>query len=228
MSGTEIAVTITVAIIGSGLFNKVLDYIIKKREKNDDKYEAVQKANRLIMKDRLRFLCMHYIDQGWIYEDEFDSTDKIPVNVDPDYKYQSRFDTFMDRLARDFNRDVNLVSKVFDANKLKDFTPVEYAILIPEEIRKSRTVQFDANGTEDVSEDFILDANPQIAKLIVDIFHTSETLNELDANVNMSSYRNPLTHNFIYPEDICEFDANVEFSDSEVTEDIIIDANEGN
>ena len=70
MSGTEITVTITVAIIGSGLFNKVLDYIIKKREKNDDKYEAVQKANRLIMKDRLRFLCMHYIDQGWIYEDD--------------------------------------------------------------------------------------------------------------------------------------------------------------
>lgn len=72
MSGTEIAVTIMVAIIGSGLFNKVLDYIIKKREKNDDKYEAVQKANRLIMKDRLRFLCMHYIDQGWIYEDELE------------------------------------------------------------------------------------------------------------------------------------------------------------
>lgn len=72
MSGTEITVTIIVAIIGSGLFNKVLDYIIKKREKNDDKYEAVQKANRLIMKDRLRFLCMHYIDQGWIYEDELE------------------------------------------------------------------------------------------------------------------------------------------------------------
>lgn len=173
-------------------------------------------------------------DINEIYEDEFDSSDKVLVNVDPDYKSQSRFDTFMDRLARDFNRDVNLVSKIFDANKLKDFTPVEYAILIPEEIRKSRVVQLDANGSDDVSEDFILDANkyyrtdPQIAKLIVDIFHTSETLNELDANVDMSSYRNPLTKNFIYPEDICEFDANVEFSDSEVTEDIIIDANEGN
>lgn len=72
MSGGEIAVTITVAIIGSGLFNKILDYFINRKERSNDEYKAVQKANRLIMKDRLRFLCMHYINQGWIYEDELE------------------------------------------------------------------------------------------------------------------------------------------------------------
>lgn len=72
MNSGEIAVTITVAIIGSGLFNKLLDYFINRKEKNNDEYRSVQKANRLIMKDRLRFLCMHYINQGWIYEDELE------------------------------------------------------------------------------------------------------------------------------------------------------------
>lgn len=72
MNSVEIAVTITVAIIGSGLFNKILDYFINRKERNNDEYRSVQKANRLIMKDRLRFLCMHYISQGWIYEDELE------------------------------------------------------------------------------------------------------------------------------------------------------------
>lgn len=68
MSTSEIVVTIIVAVIGSGLFNKLLDVISTKKNKND----GVQQAARLLMKDRLRFLCVHYIQQGWIYEDELE------------------------------------------------------------------------------------------------------------------------------------------------------------
>lgn len=68
MGTSEIIVTILVAVIGSGLFNKLLDVISAKKGKEKE----VEKAARLLMKDRLRFLCVHYIQQGWIYEDELE------------------------------------------------------------------------------------------------------------------------------------------------------------
>lgn len=68
MSTSEMVVTILVAIIGSGVFNKILDAILSRKGKEKE----VEKAARLLMKDRLRFLCVHYIQQGWIYEDELE------------------------------------------------------------------------------------------------------------------------------------------------------------
>lgn len=64
--------TIIVAIIGSGVLNTLLNYVISSKEKKEEKNSASNKAMRLMMKDRLRFLCMHYIQQGWIYEDELE------------------------------------------------------------------------------------------------------------------------------------------------------------
>lgn len=171
-----------------------------------------------------------------VFEDEYDDVEenKIPNPINPDYIDQLRFDTFMDRLARDFNRDKNLVTKIFNANIMKDFSPVEYAILIPETIRNSRTVPMNANENDEISEDFDLNPNRnyrtsmQIAKLIADIFHSSETLNDINANSNFNAIENPIISNYLYPEDIDDFDANKEFDDSRVDQDIIIDANEGN
>lgn len=60
--------TIIVAIIGSGVINTLLTYLLSMK----DKKKGVQEAARLLMKDRLRFLCVHYIQQGWIYEDELE------------------------------------------------------------------------------------------------------------------------------------------------------------
>ena len=60
--------TIIVAIIGSGALNTLLAYLLSLR----DKRKGIQEASRLLMKDRLRFLCTHYIQQGWIYEDELE------------------------------------------------------------------------------------------------------------------------------------------------------------
>lgn len=65
-------VTIIVAIIGTGAFNTTLTYIIKAIDRKRDKESGVQKASRLLMKNQLRSLCMHYIEQKWIYEDELE------------------------------------------------------------------------------------------------------------------------------------------------------------
>lgn len=64
--------TIIVAVIGSGVLNTILNYLISRHEKKKCDKEGVNEAARLLMKDRLRFLCIHYIDQGWIYEDELE------------------------------------------------------------------------------------------------------------------------------------------------------------
>lgn len=64
--------TIIVAIIGSGVLNTILNYAISSKEKKEADVKSSEKALRLMMKDRLRFLCMHYISQGWIYEDELE------------------------------------------------------------------------------------------------------------------------------------------------------------
>lgn len=62
------ATTIIVAILGSGAVNTLITFIMAQI----DKKSGVNASLRLLMKDRLRFLCMHYIEQGWIYEDELE------------------------------------------------------------------------------------------------------------------------------------------------------------
>lgn len=64
--------SIIIAIIGSGVVNTLLTYLISVSDKRKHTYDIYNKATRLIMKDRLRSLCMHYIEQGWIYEDELE------------------------------------------------------------------------------------------------------------------------------------------------------------
>lgn len=60
--------TVIVAILGSSAVNTLLAFLISQI----DKKSGINKSLRLLMKDRLRFLCMHYIQQGWIYEDELE------------------------------------------------------------------------------------------------------------------------------------------------------------
>ena len=70
--GTMDYTAIVVAIIGSGVLNTLLNYWISSKDKKNNKDENANKALRLLMKDRLRSLCGHYIQQGWIYEDELE------------------------------------------------------------------------------------------------------------------------------------------------------------
>lgn len=67
------AQAIIIAVIGSGLLstiiNRVFDYW--------DKRNGTQNGIRVILKDRIRFLCTRYIEQGWIYEDELEDLVKM-------------------------------------------------------------------------------------------------------------------------------------------------------
>lgn len=84
---------IVVAIIGSGVLNTALTYLLSKNEKKKDDKSAIMKASRLLMKDRLRFLCVHYIQQGWIYEDELEDL----VNMHNCYHDDLNGNGFLDR-----------------------------------------------------------------------------------------------------------------------------------
>lgn len=64
--------TILVAVIGSGVLNTLLNYVLASREKKKERTSGVNKASRLLMKTQLRQLCVHYIQQGWIYDDELE------------------------------------------------------------------------------------------------------------------------------------------------------------
>ena len=61
-------VTIVVAVLGSGAFSALVNMVCRMLEEKSGQNEAM----RLLLKDRLRFLCVHYVHQGWIYEDELE------------------------------------------------------------------------------------------------------------------------------------------------------------
>ena len=63
---------IIVAVIGSGLLTTVINRIFNYLDKRAELKSGVTHGVRLILKDRLRFLCARYIEQGWIYEDELE------------------------------------------------------------------------------------------------------------------------------------------------------------
>ena len=90
--------TIIVAIIGSGLLNTLLGYLVSAWQKKQEENSDVNKALRLIMKDRLRFLCMHYINQGWIYEDELDDLIAMHNCYHNDLKGNGFLDSQMQRV----------------------------------------------------------------------------------------------------------------------------------
>lgn len=72
MNMVDMITTITISVISSGVLNTLLTYVLTQREKRKDNEDGHQESMRLLMKDRLRFLCITYIQQGWIYEDELD------------------------------------------------------------------------------------------------------------------------------------------------------------
>lgn len=90
--------TIIVAIIGSGLLNTLLGYLVSARQKKQEENSDVNKALRLIMKDRLRFLCRLYINQGWIYEDELDDLIAMHNCYHNDLKGNGFLDSQMQRV----------------------------------------------------------------------------------------------------------------------------------
>lgn len=69
---SDTTVTILVAALGSGGLSALVTQIFSWINKREEKKSGVAEGMRLILKDRLRFLCVHYIAQGWIYQDELE------------------------------------------------------------------------------------------------------------------------------------------------------------
>lgn len=89
------ATTIIVAILGSGALNTFITFIIAQI----DKKSGVNASLRLLMKDRLRFLCMHYIEQGWIYEDELEDIMAMHKCYHDDLKGNGFLDKQMEKVT---------------------------------------------------------------------------------------------------------------------------------
>lgn len=66
------ATAIIVAILGSGLLTTIVNQVCNALNRKADAKNGLNSGMRLILKDRLRYLCMEYIQQGWIYEDELE------------------------------------------------------------------------------------------------------------------------------------------------------------
>lgn len=88
------AQAIIVAIIGSGLLstiiNRIFDYF--------DKRNGTQNGIRVILKDRIRFLCTRYIEQGWIYEDELEDLVTMHNCYQKSLKGNGYLDSLMNRV----------------------------------------------------------------------------------------------------------------------------------
>lgn len=69
---SEAATTIIMAIIGSGVLSTLISQICSLMQKRAERKSGANEGLRLILKDKIRILCVHYIEQGWIYEDELE------------------------------------------------------------------------------------------------------------------------------------------------------------
>lgn len=65
----QILVAVTVAVLGS---NGLWAFLQSKRDKKDAKTKMILGLGH----DRIVYLCMHYIDRGWISNDEYEDLNK--------------------------------------------------------------------------------------------------------------------------------------------------------
>lgn len=88
------ATTIIVAVISSGLLSTVINRLFDFW----DKKSGTQNGIRVILKDRIRFLCARYIEQGWIYEDELEDLVKMHDCYHKALKGNGYLDSLMNRV----------------------------------------------------------------------------------------------------------------------------------
>lgn len=69
--------TLITAICGSGVFTALVNQICNMLNRRAERKSGQSEAMRIVLKDRLRTLCVKYIEQGWIYEDELEDLMKM-------------------------------------------------------------------------------------------------------------------------------------------------------
>ena len=89
---------IIVAVIGSGLLTTIINRIFNFLDRRAELRSGVTHGVRLVLKDRLRFLCVRYIEQGWIYEDELEDLISMHSAYHDTLKGNGYLDELMDRV----------------------------------------------------------------------------------------------------------------------------------
>lgn len=74
---STLLITVLSIIFGSSVVTTILNRIFTKRDRKNEEKSGIKEALRLLMKTRVRDLCLKYIDQGWIYADEYDDLQKM-------------------------------------------------------------------------------------------------------------------------------------------------------
>lgn len=96
---TAAVTAVIVALLGSGIINVMITQVFTMMSEKKNKKEGIQESLRLLMKDRLRFLCVHYIQQGWIYEDELEDL----ITMHKCYHDELKGNGYLDELMKRVN-----------------------------------------------------------------------------------------------------------------------------
>ena len=91
-------VTIICAVIGSGALSTLITQLISHHDKKMDKKNAVSKAVRMVLKDRIRYLCEKYITQGWVYASDLEDLLKMHECYHTDLDGNGFLDAFMNKV----------------------------------------------------------------------------------------------------------------------------------
>lgn len=87
-------IAIISAVLGSSVLTTILNRIFTKRDKKEADESAERIALRLLMKSRVRDLCLKYIEQGWIYADEYEDL----ISMWENYHYALGGNGYLDHL----------------------------------------------------------------------------------------------------------------------------------
>ncbi|MBO4735056.1 MAG: hypothetical protein J5614_01545, partial [Paludibacteraceae bacterium] len=80
----------------------------------------------------------------------------------------------------------------------------------------------------DISEDFMFDPNIhyrtdlEIIALVYNVFKNHNII--MDSNNTLAQYADPLLYKYLYPNEVNEFDSNIEYDDMD--HDVVLDSNE--
>lgn len=74
---STLIITILSIVFGSSVITTILNRIFVKRDRKAEDASGMKEALRLLMKTRVRDLCIKYIDQGWVYADEYEDLNKM-------------------------------------------------------------------------------------------------------------------------------------------------------